>query len=56
MKKVIMFVIVVLSVSSCKKEFTCSNGKSYTKGTIQYEQLKRGETITDYNGKELHCF
>jgi len=56
MKKVILFFVIVCAVSSCKKEYTCSDGKTYGKGTIQYQQLKNGTTITDYSGQELHCF
>jgi hypothetical protein len=56
MKKAILFFVVVFALSGCKKEYTCSNGSVYKNGTIQYEQLKRGEIITDYNGQEIHCY
>lgn len=56
MKKIFFLLLVACSIGSCKKEYTCDNGQVYRKGSIQYEQLKRGETITDYNGQELHCY
>lgn len=56
MKKILLAFVFSALLTSCKKEYTCDNGQVYKKGTIQYEQLKRGETITDYNGQELHCY
>lgn len=56
MKKIIVFVSAVFLLSSCKKEYQCSNGETYKKGSPQYELIKKGQAVTDLNGNELHCF
>lgn len=54
MKKLI-YVVIALAFASCKKEYTCNNGAVYKKGSFQYDQLQKGQTLTDINGQELQC-
>ena len=55
MKKV-FFALIVVCFSSCKKQFTCDNGETIFKGDPRFQQIKSGYTVTDYNGKEIHCY
>lgn len=55
MKKLII-ALFVLSFASCKKEFTCDNGEVITRSDHRFNELMKGQTVTDMNGAEIRCY
>ncbi len=56
MKKILLMLFGIISISSCKQEYNCDNGQVFKKGTPQYNEIKQTGTYTDYNGQEIHCY
>ena len=51
----IIALLFILSFASCRKEYTCGDGKIYKQGSYEFERISKTQTIS-YNGNIYMCY